>query len=97
MPTFAVAGQSKLSNIMLPHEKVAAMARIYGRPAAIIPIEKCCGGVLNRGISFKYMNSMLERIVNVEGFSPLRYKEAMAIEPDPRDPFASNRRHQEEA
>ena len=87
---------SKLSPGMLPHEKVAELIRIYGKPASRMPLDDLGTGHLNRAISWKYVHSKLRQILEVEGFSSFRYKFAIAIEPSESDPLASTRRTLEE-
>ena len=87
---------SKLSTDMLPHEKVAELIRIYGKPASRMPLDDLGTGHLNRAISWKYVHSKLRQIVEVEGFSSFRYKYAIAVEPQDSDPLASTKRTHEE-
>ena len=87
---------SKLSAGMLPHEKVAELVRIYGKGTSRMPLDDCGVGHLNRAISCKYVHSRLRLIVEVEGFSSMRYKFAIATEPSESDPLASTKRTQAE-
>lgn len=88
---------SKLSEDMLPSEKVQELCRAYARgPATRIMLEQCGVGHHNRSISWKYVHSRLRMIVEVDGFSSLRYKYAIAVEPQDSNLLASTKRTQEE-
>ena len=89
--------KSKINRDLLPHAKVAALVKEYGLGLHRTPLSDLCIGIHNRGISWKYVNTLLHRLLTQEGFSAERYKYAIAIEPNLDDPMASNRRHMEEA
>ena len=89
--------QSKLSKNMLPNEKVSTLLKCYGKGTAMVPLSRLGVGHLNRAISWKYVHSKLTQVVDVEGFTIIRYKHAIAVEPPDDDPLASTRRTQEEA
>ena len=54
-------------------------------------------GEINRGISWKCVHTLLHRMLLEDGFSPERYKYAIAAEPKADDTLCSTRRHQQEA
>ena len=88
---------SKLSEEMLPSEKVQELCRAYARgPATRIMLEQCGVGHHNRSISWKYVHSRLRMILEVDGFSSFRYKYAIAVEPQDSNPLASTERTQDE-
>ena len=88
--------QSKLSKNMLPNEKVSTLLKCYGKGTAMVQLSRLGVGHLNRAISWKYVHSKLTQVVDVEGFTLIRYKHAIAVEPPDDDPLASRRRTQEE-
>ena len=88
---------SKLPNNLLPHAKAAELVRQYKKGSRKIKLGELAIGEINRGISWKYCHSLLERILMEEGFSPERYKYAIAAEPRAADPLGSTRRHRQEA
>ena len=88
---------SKLTEDMLPSERVQELCRAYGRGQHTrLMIETLGVGHLNRAISWKYVHSRLRTIMDVDGFSSERYKYAIAVEPQSSDTLASTRRTQEE-
>ena len=88
---------SKLTDAMLPHERVSHLVRHYGSREIQIQLKDLGIGDINRSISWKYVHAKLRQIVEVEGFSSFRYKHAIAIEPRDSDPLAASRRIQTEA
>ena len=93
-----MAGQSKANQQLLPHDRVSELVRTYGRNDRVkVPLKKLAVGAINRGISWKYVQTMISRILHDEGFSTERYKYCIAVEPNPKDPWASTKRHMEEA
>ena len=85
-------GQSKLAADLLPHEKVQALYKHYGKGRNRWPLHQGATGFMNRAISGKYRHSKLREIVEVEGFSSERYKFAVAAEPSEKDPMQNTRR-----
>ena len=51
----------------------------------------------NRAVSPKYVHYLLRRILEVEGFTRFRYKQAIVLRPNPKDPLAVARRTNAEA
>ena len=88
---------SKLTDAMLPHERVSNLVKRYGSREVQIPLGDLAIGDINRSISWKYVHAMLRKIVEVEGFSSFRYKHAIVIEQHDSDPLAHTRRTQAEA
>ena len=68
---------SVLVKEMLPNEKASKLVRAYGKPAAMVALDLLGIGHLNRDISWKYVHSQLVQILDVEGFSSIRYKQAI--------------------
>ena len=86
-----------LSKGMLPNEIAAKLVRVYGKPVSMVSLDMLGIGHLNRDISWKYVHSQLVQIVDVEGFSTIRYKQAIGVEPPDNDRFVSSKRTQDEA
>ena len=88
---------SKLPKNLLPHAKAAELLRLYTKTSTKMKLGDLAIGEINRAISIKYCHSLVERILTEEGFSPERYKYAIAAEPRAADPLGSTRRHRQEA
>ena len=81
----------------MPNEIAAKLVRVYGKPVSMVSLDMLGIGHLNRDISWKYVHSQLVQIVDVEGFSTIRYKQAIGVEPPDNDRFVSSKRTQAEA
>ena len=90
--------KSQANPALLPRAKAHELTRIYGKSGECrVKLTELAIGGVNRCISWKYVHSLIHRILMEEGFSEERYKHAIAVEPKADDPLASSRRHREEA
>ena len=89
--------KSKLSKNMLPNGKVYTLLKCYGKGTAMVQLSRLGVSHLNRAISRKYVHSKLTQVVDVEGFTIIRYKHCIAVESPDDNLLASTRRNQEEA
>ena len=88
---------SVITNDMLPQEKVSLLYSTYAKAVTKRRLTELSVGHLNRAISWKYVHSLLRNILEVDGFSPDRYKYATAVEPPDEDELRDTKRHQNEA
>ena len=94
-----MVNQSRLPKDLLPHAKASELVKMYRKDlgAVKLKLSELAIGEINRGISWKYVQTLLHRMLFEDGFSPERYKYAIAAEPKADDPLCSTRRHQQEA
>ena len=60
--------KSQVNPALLPHAKVAELTRIYGKSGECrVKLTELAIGVVNRGISWKYVHSLIHRILMEEG------------------------------
>ena len=94
-----MVNQSRLPKDLLPHAKASELVKMYRKDLGTVKLKlsELAIGEINRGISWKYVQTLLHRMLFEDGFSPERYKYAIAAEPKADDPLCSTRRHQQEA
>ena len=94
-----MVNQSRLPKDLLPHAKASELVKMYRKDlgAVKLKLSELAIGEINRGISWKYVQTFLHRMFWEDGFSPERYKYAIAAEPKADDPLGSTRRHIQEA
>ena len=90
---------SRLPKNLLPRAKSSELVKIYRKDMGVVKLKlsELAIGEINRGISWKYVQTLLHRMLLEDGFSPERYKYAVAVEPKAGDPLGQTRRHQQEA
>jgi hypothetical protein len=62
-----------------------------------MPLSQLGVGSFNRPVSPKYVHHLLRLILDRDGFTRFRYKNAIALEPKPDDPGGATRRTNDEA
>ena len=88
---------STADSLMLPNEVAAELMHKYSKGIRRCRLAELSVGSFNRPISTKYVHHRLRTILDVDGFTELRYGQATALEPNPADPLAGARRTNREA
>ena len=88
---------SSADSPMLPNEVAADLLQRFSKGIRRCRLSELAVGSLNRPISAKYVHHRLRVILEVYGFTKLRYHHATALEPNPADPLAGAKRTNREA
>ena len=80
-----------------PNEVAATLIAKHSEGNVRMSLEPLSVGPFNRVMSPKYCHYRLDNIIHTDGFGRMRYKNAIAIEPNPADPLAGARRTNKEA
>ena len=84
-------GSSAAGSRMLPNDiAVETLQKFYPRDRRCLPAETVVG-TSNRPISHEYVHHRLRTILEIDGFTKLRYGQAIALERTSADPSAGAR------
>ena len=86
---------SSADSPMLPNEVAADLLSRFTKEIRRCQLHELSVGSFNRPISAKYVHHRLRNILEVDGFTRMRYHHAIAIEPNPADPLARGKEDQQ--